>query len=79
MEEDVFLTFIAPKEIESGPLDIQKMMLRVVQNYNISVSEFWQMPLQTVLELFGIFQPPEKKPISRKKLIDQERRFNGYR
>ena len=77
LEEDEFETFIIPDDNKENPLDIQKMMQAVLKGgYNIRPDDFWRMPLNTALELLGMFVRPEKKPMSRKVLIDQERRMN---
>lgn len=59
-----------------GSLDLQRVMLRVVESHNISMTEFWKMPLFVVMELLGVYAPPESKSMSRKTLIDHERAWN---
>ena len=74
--DDEFMTFILPKDTKEQSLDLQQMMLAVVKGHNFTVREFWEMPLNLVLELLGMFVSPKKKPMSRKVLVDQERRWN---
>jgi hypothetical protein len=57
-------------------LDLQKIMVNVVKTHKFSMSDFWSMPLNLILELSGVFTPPKKAPISRKSLIDTERKLN---
>lgn len=57
------------------------MMLAVVDQKKFTMTEFWNMPLNLVMQLLGMFTSPKKKPMSRKTLVDQERRMNirnGY-
>jgi hypothetical protein len=76
LAEDEFQTFIFPKDdIERG-LDLQRMMISVVEGFNFTPSQFWEMPMNLVLELLGLFRLPVKKPMSRKQLIDNERHWN---
>lgn len=70
-----FLTFIQ-KQQNDMKLDLQKIMKNTVKTHNFSMSEFWQMPLNLVLDLAGVFTPPKKAPISRKMLIQNERKLN---
>tara|TARA_R110000803_G_scaffold2911_1_gene10069 strand:+ start:802 stop:993 length:192 start_codon:yes stop_codon:yes gene_type:complete len=57
-------------------MDLQKIMVAIVKHHKFSMSEFWSMPLNLVLDLSGVFTPPKKAPISRKGLIDNERKLN---
>tara|TARA_R110000782_G_C14767055_1_gene408756 strand:- start:602 stop:799 length:198 start_codon:yes stop_codon:yes gene_type:complete len=57
-------------------LDLQKIMVGIVKNHSFSMSEFWRMPLNLVLDLTGVFTPPKKAAISRKSLLANERRLN---
>ena len=56
-------------------------MIREIKksDINISLQEFWMMPLSMVLEVMGVYTSPSKKPISRKSLIDHERKMNMAR
>ena len=81
LAEDSFQTFIPRKQEEAQSIDLQKMMLTIVQQHHFTIKEFWEMPLN-LLELLGMFTSPEKKSMSRKRLIEHERqwnrRMNGY-
>lgn len=79
LEEDSFKTFIPAPPSKSQTLDLQKMMLAVVRNHSFTMREFWEMPLFLVFELLGMFVSPEKQPISRKSLVDGERKWNMVR
>ena len=75
--EDEFKTFIAVEENKERPLEIQKLMQAVLKGgFNLRPDDFWKMPLNTVLEMLGLFILPEKKSMSRKVLIDKERLIN---
>ena len=76
LDEDEFKTFVFPKDNPEQGLDLQKLMISVVQGFNFSPVEFWEMPLNLVLELLGLFKAPEKKAMSRKQLISNERYWN---
>ena len=65
MEAEQFKTFLQPKDIQAPRLDIHKIMLRVIEEKPFSMSDFWNMPLSLVLEVVGLFTPPEKLPMSR--------------
>ena len=78
---DEFETFIIQKDTPEQSIDLQKMMINITRQYSFSMKEFWEMPLNLVLELLGMFVSPTKKPMSRKTLIDHERKVNlshGY-
>ena len=77
LRSDEFKTFIPKKDSEVDSMDLQKMMLSIVQNHNFSVKEFWEMPLNLVMELLGMFTMPAKKEMSRKTLLDNERYWNN--
>lgn len=76
LEEDEFRTFIVQKDNPEHGIDLQKFMITIIQHHNFSVKEFWEMPLNLVLELLGLFTLPDKKPMSRKRLLDNERYWN---
>ena len=50
-------------------------MMSVLKDKSLSAEEFWNMPLSTLLEFTGMLVAPEKKPMSRKRLLAQERKY----
>ncbi len=76
LKADQFLTFIPRPPQVSESLDIQKMMLTVIKAHNFKMDDFWNMPLNLVFELLGMFEKPTQRPMSRKQVVDGERRFN---
>jgi len=73
---DAFLTFIPPKPAKAQSLDVQFLLLEIVKRHSFSIREFWEMPLFLVLELLGMLASPKKQAMSRKTLIDNEKRMN---
>jgi len=45
----------------------------MAKKQQISLEEFWATPLHVMLQILGLFKPPEKQPVSRKQLIRKER------
>lgn len=78
--EDRFETFLPLRESVQIPLNLIGLMKAIMARGNISIEAFWKMPLSLVLEMLGVFEPPDMKAISRKTLVDQEKYFNrlGY-
>lgn len=75
IDEDEFDTFIVKPLDETLTLNIFELML-MARNNQIPLDEFWTTPLHVMLHLLGLFQSPEKKPVSRKQLIEKEREMN---
>jgi hypothetical protein len=48
----------------------------MARNNQIPQQEFWATPLHVMLHMLGVFQAPEKKPVSRKQLVNKEREMN---
>ena len=76
IEADQFQTFILPKPSEAQSLNLNGLMLEISKQFNFSLKEFWEMPLFLVFQLLGMFKPPKLQAMSRKTLIDNEKRFN---
>ena len=76
IRDDQFKTFVPSRPTEAEPLDMNGLMLAVSKQFNFALKDFWDMPLFLVMELLGFFIPPAKKAMSRKTLIDHEKKFN---
>ena len=75
IQEDLFQTFIPVKQ-EAVNLDIHNIMMSMLKNQAMTSQQFWDSPLSVILEFTGMLAPPEKKPMSRRKLIQRERDHN---
>ena len=76
IEADQFQTFILPAPKEAQSLNLNSLMIEISTRFSFSLKEFWEMPLFLVFQLLGMFTPPQKQAMSRKTLLDNEKRFN---